>query len=223
MKKKKLNSIELLEFQQNRYPYLYIDYVAEVIPGKSAKGHKNFTNNEWFFPVHFVGAPNVPGAIQMEALAQMLTVAITTQDGLKGGVTHALSHTVRYRKEVLPGDKFVIETEVLSWKRGICKGKGYGITNGEIACEAENSRMLSEFTAANIDAQQKLVNQHGVKINNFPKDVFKLMMQLSSDVVAETADEGRINKEIYESWSTFKKNARLRSPYAEQGYVNLST
>mgnify|MGYP001190087141 CR=1 FL=1 len=93
----------------------------------------------------------------------------------------------------------------------------------QIACEAENSRMLSEFTAANIDAQQKLVNMHGVKINNFPKDVFKLMMKLSSDVVAETADEGKINKEIYESWSTFKKNARLRSPYAEQGYVNLST
>jgi len=41
LKKKKLNSIELLEFQQNRYPYLYIDYVAEVIPGKSSKGYKD--------------------------------------------------------------------------------------------------------------------------------------------------------------------------------------
>ncbi len=93
----------------------------------------------------------------------------------------------------------------------------------EIACEAENSRMLSEFTAANIDAQQKLINKHGVIINNFPKDVFRLMMQISSDVVAETASLGKINKDIYESWSSFKKNARLRSPYAEHGYVNLST
>ena len=101
MKKKKLNSIELLEFQQNRYPYLYIDYVAEVIPGKSAKGHKNFTNNEWFFPVHFVGAPNVPGAIQMEALAQMLTVAITTLPGNKGKFTRAISYDVRFKREIV--------------------------------------------------------------------------------------------------------------------------
>ena len=136
MKKKKLNSIELLEFQQNRYPYLYIDYVAEVIPGKSAKGHKNFTNNEWFFPVHFVGAPNVPGAIQMEALAQMLTVAITTLPGNKGKFTRAISYDVRFKREILPGEKLDIETKVLSWKRGLCEGIGKGIVSGEVACEA---------------------------------------------------------------------------------------
>jgi 3-hydroxyacyl-[acyl-carrier-protein] dehydratase len=67
----------------------------------------------------------------------MLTVAITTLPDLKGKVTHALSHTVRFRKEVLPGDKFEIETTVLSWSRGIAKGIGVGRTNGEIACEAE--------------------------------------------------------------------------------------
>jgi 3-hydroxyacyl-[acyl-carrier-protein] dehydratase len=67
----------------------------------------------------------------------MLTVAITTLPGLKGKVTHALSHTVRFRKEVLPGDKFEISTKVLSWNRGIAKGTGVGITNGEVACEAE--------------------------------------------------------------------------------------
>ena len=67
----------------------------------------------------------------------MLTVAITTLPGLKGKVTHALQHTVRFRKEVLPGQKFVIETTVISWNRGICKGKGIAYTDGEIACEAD--------------------------------------------------------------------------------------
>lgn len=133
----KLNFIELQEYQPNRYPFLMIDFVEEVIPGKSAKGFKNLTNNEWYFPMHFPGAPNMPGALQLEALAQMLTVAITTLPGNKGKVTHALSHTVRFRKEVLPGDKFVIETHVISWNRGICKGKGVAYTNGEVACEAD--------------------------------------------------------------------------------------
>ena len=136
-KKFSLNSVELQEYQPNRYPFLMIDYVDEVLPGKYARGYKNMTLNEWFFPVHFPGGPNMPGALQLEALAQMLTVAITTLPGLKGKVTHALSHTVRFKKEVLPGEKFEIQTEVISWKRGICEGKGFAYTNGELACGAD--------------------------------------------------------------------------------------
>ena len=135
--KKTLNSIELLDYQPNRYPFLMIDYVTKLKPGYYAEGYKNFTNNEWFFPIHFKGNPNVPGALQLEAMAQMLTVAITTLPGLKGKVTHALEHKVRFRKEVLPGQTLYIETTVLSWKRGICNGKGIGYTDGEVACEAE--------------------------------------------------------------------------------------
>jgi 3-hydroxyacyl-[acyl-carrier-protein] dehydratase len=132
-----LNCVQLQEYQPNRYPFLMIDHVDEVIPGKSAKGYKNLTMNEWYFPVHFPGGPNMPGALQLEALAQMLTVSITTLPGLKGKVTHALQHQVRFRKEVLPGQTFKIETQVLSWNRGICKGRGVAYTNGEVACEAD--------------------------------------------------------------------------------------
>ncbi len=92
-----------------------------------------------------------------------------------------------------------------------------------IACEAENSRMISEFTAANSDAQQKLVNKHNVEVLNFPKEVFKAMIKISDEVVAETAGEGKINREIFDSWISFKKLARLRSPFAEQGFINLSS
>ena len=137
MKGFSLNCVELQEYQPNRYPFLMIDHVDEVIPGKSARGYKNLTQNEWYFPIHFPSGPNMPGALQLEALAQMLTVAITTLPGNKGKVIHGLKHTVRFRKEVLPGEKFIIETEVISWKRGIAKGKGIAYTNGEVACEAD--------------------------------------------------------------------------------------
>lgn len=132
-----LNCVELLEYQPNRYPFLMIDHVDEVVPGVSARGYKNLTLNEWYFPVHFPGAPNMPGALQLEALAQMLTVAITTLPGNKGRVTHALQHTVRFRKEVLPGQKLELECTVLSWRRGVCRGKGIARTAGEVACEAD--------------------------------------------------------------------------------------
>jgi len=137
MERFSLNCIELQAYQPNRYPFLMIDHVDEVIPGKSAKGYKNLTLNEWYFPDHFPGSPNMPGALQLEALAQMLTIAITTMPDHKGKVVHGLSHVVRFKKEVLPGDKLVIETELNSYNRGIAKGTGIGYTNGEAACEAE--------------------------------------------------------------------------------------
>ncbi len=137
MKSFSLNSSELLKYQPNRPPFLMIDYVTKVIPGKSAEGYKNLVESEWFFPIHFPGNPNMPGALQLEALAQMLTVAITTLPGNKGKVTHAISHQVKFKKEVLPGRKYQIKTQVKSWKRGICRGFGQGFTDGEIACEAE--------------------------------------------------------------------------------------
>jgi 3-hydroxyacyl-[acyl-carrier-protein] dehydratase len=132
-----LSAEELKDYQPNRYPLLMIDIVTEVEPGKYAIGFKNLSNNEWYFPVHFPGGPNMPGALQLEAMAQMLTVAVTTQEGLRGKVTHALEHTVRFKKEVLPGECLKIEAYIDYWRRGICKGHATGYTNGEVACEAK--------------------------------------------------------------------------------------
>lgn len=132
-----LDCVELQEYQQNRYPYLMIDHVDEVVPGKGAKGYKNLTMNEWFFPPHFPGAPNMPGALQLESLAQMLTIAITTLPDLKGSYTRFISANLKFKKEVVPGKKFVIETEVKKFYRGLLKGTGIGYVDGEVAVEAE--------------------------------------------------------------------------------------
>lgn len=140
-----LDANELQRYQPNRYPFLMIDYVTDVEPGKHAKGYKFLTNNEWYFPVHFPGGANMPGALQLEAMAQMLTVAITTQEGLEGGVTHALKHTVRYRKEIKPGKCLEIEAYVDSWRRGVCKGRAIGKVDGEAACEAEMMITIPEI------------------------------------------------------------------------------
>ena len=88
------------------------------------------------------------GALQLEAMAQMLTVAITTQDGLAGGVTHALEHTVRFKKEIIPGDTLIIEAYVDSWKRGICKGHATGYTDGEVACEAKMMITIPKYLSS---------------------------------------------------------------------------
>ena len=132
-----LNCVELQGYLQSRYPFLMIDHVDEVIPGKSAKGYKNLTLNEWFFTIHFPDNPIMPRTIQLESLEEMLIITVKTLAGNKGKTTRFLSASSIFRKDVFPGEKLVIETEVVSWKRGILKGNGIAYTNNTIACEAE--------------------------------------------------------------------------------------
>ena len=139
-----LNAHELQIYQPNRYPFLMIDKVTEVCPGKYAKGYKNLTNNEWYFPKHFENNPNMPGALQLEAMAQMLTVAITTIEGLQGKITHALEHKVRFKKEVLPGDRLDIHTELISWKRGMGIVKAESFVDNKPACSGIFTLVLTE-------------------------------------------------------------------------------
>lgn len=140
-----LNAEELKKFQPNRYPFLMIDRVTEVVPGKFAKGYKNLTNNEWYFPVHFPGNPNMPGCLQVEAMSQMLTVAITTCDGMEGKVAHGYKVNVTFHEEVRPGDRLDLIAEVHSFKRGLCRGHVAAYVDGKLVSEMDNTILIPEI------------------------------------------------------------------------------
>ena len=94
MRRKKIEYLPILdknkiyEYQQNKEPYLMIDFASEVIPGVSSKGYKILKSDEWFFKVHWPGDPNMPGMLQIEALVQMSSLAILTLPGNKGKIMY---------------------------------------------------------------------------------------------------------------------------------------
>lgn len=129
---------QIQEYQRNRHPYLFIDRVTEVVPGKYAKGYKNLSMNEWFFPPHFEGAPIMPGAIMLESITQMFIMTFLTLDEYKGQFTNFVSADgVKFTRHVVPGDRLDIEAELKSFRRGIAKGTTAGYVNGEPACRAD--------------------------------------------------------------------------------------
>lgn len=133
-----LDAYEIQQYQQNRYPLLFIDFVEEAIPGKSAKGHKNFSFNEWYFPAHFADEPNVPGFIQIEALTQLFLMTFLTLPGNKGKKTGFISvENAKFKKKIIPGDRLDIEAELSSYRRGLAKGTSKGYINGELVCSVE--------------------------------------------------------------------------------------
>ena len=123
MKGFQLSVLEIGEYVKFEPPFLLIDNVTEVVPGKMARGYKNFANNEIFGGYGSEGS-NVSGALQFEAIGQMLNVALLTLPNMKRVSTKLSSFKVRFRSPVFPGDRLDIETEIMFWKRGICKGKG---------------------------------------------------------------------------------------------------
>ena len=139
----KLNLKQICEYQQNRDPYLMIDYVEEVIPGKFANGYKDL-KEDWFLK-HWPKDPNMPGMLQIEALVQMAALTILTMPENKGKVVYLVSaDNLKFKKKIIPGDRLKIETKLISWKRGMGNCTGKGTVNGEVACSADFNLILPD-------------------------------------------------------------------------------
>jgi len=121
----------------HRYPFLLIDRVIEIVPGKSAVGIKNVSINEPFFQGHFPSFPIMPGVLIIEAMAQLGAVIVLSKEENQGklayfaGIDHA-----RFRRQVIPGDQLRLEVEISRMKGSIGKGEGKAYVDGELAAEA---------------------------------------------------------------------------------------
>lgn len=129
---------EILKILPHRYPFLLVDKIIEVEEGKKARGIKNVTINEPFFQGHFPGNPVMPGVMIVEAMAQVGAVAMLLKDEFKGKIPFfAGIDKVRFKKVVRPGDKLVIDVQLLSLKGSIGKAKAVAYVEDEIVCEGE--------------------------------------------------------------------------------------
>lgn len=136
---------QVLEYQADRYPYLFFDKVTDLEPSVKCIGVKNLTQNEWFFPVHFPGDPCMPGFLQAEALTQVCALTILTMEGNKGKQVLLLScDKLRLFQKVRPGDVMILETELISYRHGIAKGKGRATVDGKLVCSCEMTFTLSD-------------------------------------------------------------------------------
>ena len=135
----------IYEYQQNREPYLLIDYASEIIPGVSAKGYKDLKNDEWFFKVHWPSDPNMPGMLQIEALVQMCALSILSLPGNKGKVVYLTSaNNIKFIKKIIPNSRLYIETKIKSFKRGLAICEGVGLVEKNLVCKAEFNLILPD-------------------------------------------------------------------------------
>lgn len=136
-----MDILEIRQFLPHRYPFLLVDRVTDVQPGKCISGYKNVTANEEFFNGHFPEKPIMPGMLILEAMAQVAGILgfHTTGKRPADGYIYLFvgADGVRFKRQVVPGDRLDLFAEVGVSKRNIYKFSCRATVNGELAASAE--------------------------------------------------------------------------------------
>jgi 3-hydroxyacyl-[acyl-carrier-protein] dehydratase len=128
---------EIREYLPHRYPFLLVDRVTELVEGERIVAYKNVTINEPFFDGHFPTYPVMPGVLITEAMAQAAGILGFKTMGKKPseGSMYLFVGTddLRFKRQVVPGDRLTLEAKILSEKRGIWKFDCRASVDGELA------------------------------------------------------------------------------------------
>ena len=138
-----LEAADIMGIIPHRYPFLMVDRIVDLTPGRHAVGIKQVTANEPQFTGHFPGRPIMPGVLMVEALAQTAGVAVMTLDeyhgklGLFAGIDEC-----RFRRMVLPGDTLRLEVTVEKLRGMFGRVKAVATVDGDVAVEATLSIII---------------------------------------------------------------------------------
>jgi UDP-3-O-[3-hydroxymyristoyl] N-acetylglucosamine deacetylase/3-hydroxyacyl-[acyl-carrier-protein] dehydratase len=129
----------IMDILPHRYPFLLVDRVIEVEPGRRVVAIKNVTINEPFFQGHFPGHPIMPGVLIVEALAQAGCVLLMDKqiDPAKQLAYFMALDNVKFRRPVVPGDQLRLEVTLLQGRGRTLRLKGEAFVEGQLATEAE--------------------------------------------------------------------------------------
>lgn len=133
-----LTTKEIMEIIPHRQPFLLVDTIEELEPGRRAVGKKCVTYNEPYFAGHFPQEPIMPGVLIIEALAQVgavISLSMPENKGklaIFGGIDKA-----RFRRKVVPGDVLTLEVGLIRQKGPIAIAKAVASVDGKVAASAE--------------------------------------------------------------------------------------
>jgi len=139
-----LEGAALAALLPHRYPFLLVDRIRVIEPGRLAIGTKRVTAGEWWCdPVHAAPA-GIPFSLVVEALAQTTCALLqAAADGTGGAIAYFVAaDRVRFRQRARPGDELQLAVTLRSWRRGVCRTQGIATVDGRLVASATLTTML---------------------------------------------------------------------------------
>lgn len=123
----------------HRYPFLLVDRIIELEPGRRIVGVKNVSFNEPYFQGHFPGRPVMPGVLILEALAQAGGIlALHGDPEARGKMCYFTGiEQARFRAPVHPGDQLELAVELEKKRRGFWWFSGQARVGDQLCAEAQ--------------------------------------------------------------------------------------
>lgn len=132
-----LEAADIMRILPHRYPFLLVDRVVELEPGRRIVALKAVTANEPQFTGHFPQRPIMPGVLMVEALAQACGIAIVTLPEYRGKLgLFAGIDECRFKRVVQPGDTLRLEATVERLRGVFGRLRASASVDGEVAVEA---------------------------------------------------------------------------------------
>jgi beta-hydroxyacyl-ACP dehydratase FabZ len=131
---------EIRRILPHRYPFLLVDRIVSLEPGKRIVGLKNVSINEPCFQGHFPDRPIMPGVLIVEALAQAggILALLSTPENMGNPSIFLMSlDKVRFRHPVVPGDQLRLEVKTLRGGNKFWKMHGQAFVGDILVTEGE--------------------------------------------------------------------------------------
>jgi 3-hydroxyacyl-[acyl-carrier-protein] dehydratase len=118
----------------HRDPFLLLDEVLELEPGKRVVARKKVREDEFWTQGHFPGRPVMPGVLIVEAMAQAGAVAVLSEEENRGKIAlFAGIDGVRFKRIVEPGDELELTCELETVRGPVGRGKARATVDGKLA------------------------------------------------------------------------------------------
>jgi 3-hydroxyacyl-[acyl-carrier-protein] dehydratase len=146
--------------------YLHVDRITELEPAR-ARGIKCVSLADDALADHFAGWPIYPGALVLEAMAQLAGAMLDEACAKTGEAALAMLVGVdraRFRRQVVPGDQLALEAELEQRVEDGARVKVAAVVAGERVAEAVLSYAIArDVPAAFIEERAKVraLMQHG--------------------------------------------------------------
>ena len=142
-----LPSLEIAKTLPHRFPFLFVDRIAEFIPGERIVAVKHFSVNDEASRGNPPGLAMIPSGVILELVTQVGAVLVMERPEMAGKIAMILQiPSARFITPIEAGDTVRLEAEVVKMKEQFGELRGTIFRDGELVAEGQMRFVIANAT-----------------------------------------------------------------------------